>query len=114
MDTLAAIGYDDRHRDPFSLSPVFAKAARAMTLEPYSPEKLDQFALGLLDLAAILRKMANDSREHGITDLSLHDKKAQDWFGRLDHWAHKVQAEVQMQIVQARASRRASTVDLHE
>ena len=82
-----------------------------MTLEPYSPEKLDQFALGLLDLAAILRRMANESREHGITDLSLHDKKAQEWFSRLDHWAHKVQAEVQVQIVQARASRRARSVD---
>ncbi len=111
---MAAIGYDNRHRDHFFLSPVFAKAARAMTLEPYSPEKLDQFALELLDVAAILRTMANNSREHGITDLSLHDKKAQEWFSKLDHWAHKVQAEVQMQIVQARASRRASSVDRRE
>ena len=111
MDTLAAIGYDNRHRDPFSLWSISAKAARAMTLEPYSPEKLDQFALELLDLAAILRKMANNSRENGINDLSLHDKKAQEWFVKLNHWAHKVQAEVEMQIVQTRASRRASSVD---
>ena len=58
-----------------------------MTLQPYEPAKLDQFALQLLDLAAILRDMANRSREHGITDLALHDKKAQQWYDQLeDRW----------------------------
>ena len=78
-----------------------------MTLQPYGPEKLDQFALQLLDLAAIVRQMANRSREHGIADLALHDKKAQEWCGKLEHWVHKIQAETEMKIVQARAERRA-------
>ena len=81
-----------------------------MTLQPYSPEKLDQFALQLLDLAAIMRQMANRGREHRISDLALHDKKAQEWCTKLEHWAHRIQAEMEMKIVQARAERRALSV----
>lgn len=78
-----------------------------MTLQPYGPEELDQFALRLLDLAVIVREMANSSREHGITDLALHDKKAQEWCSRLDDWAHRAQADLEVKIRQARARRRA-------
>jgi len=59
-----------------------------MTLQPYGPKKLDQFALELLDVATMLREMANSSREHGIDDLALHDKKAREWCNRLRDWAH--------------------------
>ena len=82
-----------------------------MTLQPYEPAKLDQFALQLLDLAAILREMANRSREHGITDLALHDKKAQQWYGQLEDWGHKAQAQVEVKIRQARAKRRAQSLE---
>ncbi len=78
-----------------------------MTLQPYSPEQLDQFSLQLLELAAIVRQVATRSREHGIADLAIHDKKAQEWCGKLEHWVHKIQAEMEMKIVQARAERRA-------
>jgi hypothetical protein len=78
-----------------------------MTLQPYGPERLDQFALRLLDLAAIVRKMAADSREHEVTDLALHDKKALEWLARLDDWGHKAEAELDVRIRQARARRRA-------
>ena len=47
-----------------------------MTLQRYDPHKLDQFALRLFDLAAMMREMAATSREHGIADLAVHDKKA--------------------------------------
>ena len=82
-----------------------------MTLQPYEPARLDQFALQLLDLAAILRDMANRSREHGITDLALHDKKAQQWCGQLEDWAHKAQAQVDVKIRQARAKQRALSLE---
>jgi hypothetical protein len=78
-----------------------------MTLQPYSPEKLDQLALRLLDLAAILREMANRSREHEIADLALHDKKALEWCVKLQNWAHKSQADVELKIRQVKAERRA-------
>ncbi|MBN2476814.1 MAG: hypothetical protein JXB62_19560 [Pirellulales bacterium] len=78
-----------------------------MTLQPYGPEKLDQFALRLLDLAAVMREVAQTCREHEITDLSLHDKKADEWCGRLDDWAHKARADLEVKIRQARAKRRA-------
>jgi hypothetical protein len=78
-----------------------------MTLQRYSPHKLDQFALRLVDLAAMMREMANSCREHGIADLALHDKKALEWSAKLEQWLHKTQADLEVRIRQARAKRRA-------
>lgn len=78
-----------------------------MTLQRYSPDELDQFALRLLDLAAMMREMANTSREHGISDLPVHDKKAQEWAAKLADWLHRAQAGLDVRIRQSRAKRRA-------
>jgi len=78
-----------------------------MTLKPYDPEMLNEFALRLLDLAAMMRQMAQRSREHRIEDLALHDKKAREWIGNLERWARKSLADVEMRIIEARASQRA-------
>jgi hypothetical protein len=78
-----------------------------MTLQRYSPEKLDQFALRLLDLAAMMRQMASVSREHGIADLALHDKKAREWSAKLESWLQKAQADLDVRIRQNKARRRA-------
>ena len=77
-----------------------------MTLQPYNPENLDRFALRFLDLAATLRSMANTCREQGVEDFALHDKKASEWCANLERWMHKVQAELEMQVIDARAARR--------
>ena len=78
-----------------------------MTLQPYDPDTLDQFALRLLDLAAIMREMANRSREREIEGFCVHDKKAREWFHNLERWVRKAQAELEMRIIEARARRRA-------
>jgi hypothetical protein len=78
-----------------------------MTLKPYDPSTLDQFALRLLDLAAMLREMANRGREFGIDDFALHDKKALEWCRNLERWVRKSQAELEMKVIEARARRRA-------
>ncbi|MEN6459407.1 MAG: hypothetical protein ABFC63_10810 [Thermoguttaceae bacterium] len=77
-----------------------------MTLQPYEPKQLDQFALRLLDLAAILRDMAQRSREHGISDLALHDKKALEWCAKMEQWAGKTRADLELRILQEKAERR--------
>lgn len=81
----------------------------SMTLQTYDPNQVDQFALRLLDLAAILRQMANRSREHGIADLALHDKKALEWCAKLEQWAHKTRADMELRILQERAAQRGRT-----
>ena len=78
----------------------------SMTLQTYDPEKLDQFALRLLDLAAIVRQMASRSREHGIADVALHEKKALEWCAKLEQWAHKTRADLEVKILQQRAEQR--------
>lgn len=78
-----------------------------MTLQTYDAEMLDRFALQLFDLASSVREMANLSREHAITDLPLHDKKAQEWCAKLQQWLHKSRAELDVRIRQLRAKRRA-------
>ena len=77
-----------------------------MTLQTYDPQELDRFALRLLDLAAIVRQMANRSREQDIADLALHDKKALEWCGKLEQWARKTQADLDVRILQDKAERR--------
>ena len=78
----------------------------SMTLQAYDPDQVDQFALRVLDLAAVLRQMANRSREHGIADFALHDKKALEWCSKLEQWAHKTQADLEVRILQDKAERR--------
>jgi hypothetical protein len=80
-----------------------------MTLQTYDPYRLDQLALRLLDLAAIVRQMANRSREHGVADVALHDKKALEWCAKLEQWAHKTRADLEVRILQDRAQRRSRT-----
>jgi hypothetical protein len=77
-----------------------------MTLQTYDPEKLDRMALRLLDLASMVRQMANNSREYGIDDVALHDKKAMEWCAKLEQWAHKTQADLEVRILQDKAERR--------
>ena len=86
------------------------EAERPMTLKPYDPEMLDQFALRFLDLAASLREMAQISRKSQIEDFALHDKKARQWYTGLERWVRKSQAELEMKILDARASQRARSL----
>ena len=78
-----------------------------MTLKPYDAQMLNEFALRLLDLAAAMRQMAQRSREHHIEDLALHDKKAREWIGNLERWARKSLADVELKIIETRATQRA-------
>jgi hypothetical protein len=77
-----------------------------MTLQTYDPHNLDQFALRLLDLAAVVRQMANRSREQGVADLALHDKKALEWCAKMEQWAEKTRRDLEVRILQDKAERR--------
>jgi hypothetical protein len=81
-----------------------------MTLKPYDAQALDQFALRFLDLASMIRSMANRCREHEINDFPLHDKKALEWCLATERWARKSRAELEMRILEARATQRAEAV----
>lgn len=85
-----------------------------MTLTPYSPDKLDALSLRLLDLASVLRRMSRTSREHEIDDLTLHDRKVQQWCANLERWAHKASAELDLRVLETRTDRRARSTGLGE
>jgi hypothetical protein len=78
-----------------------------MTLESYDASKLDRLAMQLLDLAATARKMSQLCSEYDIETFALHDKKARQWWSNLDRWLRKARAELEMQVIEARASQRA-------
>jgi hypothetical protein len=89
---------------------IFLAKIISMTLQTYDPQKLDQLALRLLDLAAMTRQMANQSREYDIADLALHDRKAIEWCEKLEQWARKTQADLEIRILQDKAQRRERPV----
>lgn len=78
-----------------------------MTLQPYSPEQLDELALRTLDLAASLREMAKKSRENDIPSVDLHARKAVEWLGRLEEWVQKSAADLDRKIIGHRGTKRA-------
>ena len=82
-----------------------------MTLANYTAGQLDELALRLLDIAAIFREMAVQSRQQEIEPLPLHDRKAQEWCDRLEHWAHRARAEMDVKMRMVRATRRAHSIE---
>jgi hypothetical protein len=82
-----------------------------MTLKSYSPEMLDALALRLLDVAVILRHMSASGRDNQVADLTLHDKKALEWCDKLESWARRAEADMEIKIHANRAVRRAQLID---
>ena len=68
-----------------------------MTIELYTPEKFDQLALRLFDLASELRDIANGARQAGLEGLPVHDKKALLWLDNLEQWAKKNRVNFEVQ-----------------
>ena len=60
-----------------------------MTIENYTPDKLDQCALRVFDIAAELRSLAKESRKRGVKSVSVHDKNAILFIEKLELWAKK-------------------------
>ncbi len=81
-----------------------------MTLTPHSPATLDALALRLLDVAAVVRNMANKSRENGVDSFALHGNKVQEWMGHLEEWAYDGAARLESQVMRERGARRSQVV----
>lgn len=79
-----------------------------MTLVPYPPERLDALALELLDVAATLRNMAENSRAAGHRGLRLNGRKASLWLRSLELWAAHGAARLEAELLRARGARRAA------
>lgn len=67
-----------------------------MTIEQYTPEKLDQFTLRLFDIASEVRDLANRAREASFNEIPIHDKKALLWIENLELWVHKSRANFEI------------------
>lgn len=85
-----------------------------MTLQPHSPERLDALALEVFDIAASLREMSKIMRENEIESLNLHGNKPSEWLAKLTEWSHKNVAELQRELLQRKATRRAAATVVHE
>ena len=78
-----------------------------MTLQPYTPERLDQLALRVLDVCSRLRGMALRVRGESVDEFLLHDKKALEWLAHLEEWAQKSEADIELALLRQRGTRRA-------
>lgn len=80
-----------------------------MTLAPFPPERLDALALRLLDLAGVVRQMANKSRENVVDEFELHGQKVDEWLAHLEDWAHDGAARLETALIRQRGVRRAQS-----
>jgi hypothetical protein len=78
-----------------------------MTLDPYTPDRLDEVALRLLDVCSLLRSMARRARDEQLPEFALHDKKALEWLGNLEEWAHKSVTDFEHSLIRHRGTQRA-------
>jgi hypothetical protein len=79
-----------------------------MTLQPYSPERLDRLTLRMLDVCSRLRGMAQHARSESVDEFQLHDKKALEWIDRLEEWSQKSEADLKVALMRERGARRAA------
>ncbi len=79
---------------------IFANPIDTMTIENYTPEKLDQCALRVFDIAAELRFIAVESRKHGLQSISIHDRNALLWIEKLELWAKKSKIGFEMNSIE--------------
>lgn len=78
-----------------------------MTLQPYTPDRLDQLVLRVLDVCGRLRGMAQRARDERVEEFPLHDKKALEWLAHLEEWAQKSEADIALASMRQRGTRRA-------
>ena len=78
-----------------------------MTRQPYTPDRLDQLALRVLDVCSRLRSMALRVRGESVDEFLLHDKKALEWLAHLEEWAQKSEADIELALLRQRGTRRA-------
>lgn len=58
-----------------------------MTKSRYDGDRFEKLALRLFELAGTMKALAQTTREEQLTQLELHDRKAQEWLGKLESWA---------------------------
>lgn len=64
-----------------------------MTVEVYSPEKIDDLVLKLIDIASILRNISQEAREVRMEEIPINNRKALEWCSNLEAWAERVRFE---------------------
>ncbi|MBX9791690.1 MAG: hypothetical protein K2Y37_22435 [Pirellulales bacterium] len=81
-----------------------------MTLEAYNQQRIDELSLRVLEVATSLRNMARLVHENGLQRVAMHDKKALEWLAKLEDWALKSQAALELAAHRTRGARRAAEV----
>jgi hypothetical protein len=81
-----------------------------MTLEAYDADRLDQLALRMLDSCGRVRDMARQSRDEGLENLQLHDRKALEYLSQIEQWLYKAEAEVKSAAIRHHGRRHAQQV----
>jgi hypothetical protein len=81
-----------------------------MTLIPYQSDQFDRLALRFLDLAAVFRQIAQRSREDGIEQVAVHDKKANEWLANLEFWAEEARQRFELAAMRNLGAKKAKAM----
>ena len=82
-----------------------------MTLQQYGPERLDELALRMLDVAALFRDMARQQRQgDSNATVGLHDRKLLEWLSSIEVWAEDARGRQQTEMIRKRGAERAQSM----
>jgi hypothetical protein len=81
-----------------------------MTLIPYQSDQFDRLALRFLDLASVFREIAQRSREDGIEQVAVHDKKANEWLANLELWAEEARQRFELSAMRNLGAKKAKAI----
>lgn len=82
-----------------------------MTLNPYTPDRLDKFALRLFDLAAELRTISRQARSREMVQIPVHDRKAIQWCENLEVWVRKTNLGFKIALEKVKADHQTDQLD---
>lgn len=82
-----------------------------MTINAYSPDRLDQLALRFFDLAAHLRQIARQARQQEMPDIPIHDRKALQWCENLEVWVKRTDLNFRIALQELKAENLLDPLD---
>lgn len=78
-----------------------------MTKTSYDADRFDALALRLFEVACDLKALGRAVRDERLADFQLHDRKPQEWLGKLEAWTANARRKLNDEMLREIGARKA-------